>query len=50
MPAERTVASEAAPALIVRVFGTDRTLRAGPSYRVGRDPKSDIALDDARIS
>ncbi len=42
--------SGAAPALEVRAQGSDRTLRAGRSYRVGRDPRSDIVVDDSRVS
>ena len=36
--------------LYVRVQGSDRMLQAGPSYRIGRDPESDIVLDDPRVS
>ena len=50
MAAERTASSRTAPALVVRTEGADRTLRAGPSYRVGRDPQSDIVVDDAKVS
>ena len=36
--------------LVVEIQGTEKTLRAGPSYRVGRDPQSDIVIDDIRVS
>src|ERR1035437_8449143 len=50
MTVERGVYSSTAPALVVRAQGSDRTLRAGPSYRVGRDPQSDIVVDEPRVS
>lgn len=40
----------AAPELVVKAGGTEKTLRAGSSYRVGRDPRSDIAVNDNRVS
>jgi ABC-type multidrug transport system ATPase subunit len=36
--------------LVVRTQGSDRTLRAGRSYRVGRDPNSDIVVDEPKVS
>src|SRR5580698_1732808 len=39
-----------APELLVRTRRADRTLRDGSTYRVGRDPASDIAVDDSRVS
>ena len=36
--------------LYVRAQGSDRMLQAGPSYRIGRDPESDIVVDDPRVS
>ena len=36
--------------LVVEIQGTEKTLRPGPSYRVGRDPQSDIVIDDVRVS
>jgi ABC transport system ATP-binding/permease protein len=36
--------------LVVEIQGTEKTLRPGPSYRVGRDPRSDIVIDDIRVS
>ena len=40
----------AVPGLVVQVGETRRTLRAGSSYRVGRDPESDIVVSDSRVS
>src|SRR5580700_2333367 len=40
----------AAPALVVRTRSSERTLYGGSSYRIGRDPKSDILVDDSRVS
>jgi ABC-type multidrug transport system ATPase subunit len=50
MTVGRAVSSSAAPALLVRAEGLARTLRAGPSYRVGRDPQSDIVVDEPMVS
>jgi ABC-type multidrug transport system ATPase subunit/pSer/pThr/pTyr-binding forkhead associated (FHA) protein len=36
--------------LVVEIHGTEKTLRPGPSYRVGRDPLSDIVIDDIQVS
>jgi ABC transport system ATP-binding/permease protein len=36
--------------LVVRAPGTDRSLPPGPSYRLGRDPQSDVIVDDTRVS
>jgi ABC transport system ATP-binding/permease protein len=44
---ERSVAD---PALVVEVGGIRRPLSAGSSYRVGRDPESDIVINDSRVS
>src|SRR5216683_767765 len=38
------------PPLLVRFPGSDRSLPAGPSYTVGRDPECDLVLNDARVS
>jgi hypothetical protein len=38
------------PALMVRVKDTSYELRTGSSYRVGRDPQSDIVIADSRVS
>jgi ABC transport system ATP-binding/permease protein len=50
MTAERALSSRTTPALVVRTQGSDRSLQAGPSYRIGRDPESDIVVDDSRVS
>ena len=47
---ERLVSPPDAPVLVVKTQGTDQTLRAGSQYRVGRDPQSDIVIDDSRVS
>src|SRR5580698_6726895 len=38
------------PALVVRTQGADRSLEAGPSYSIGRNPESDIVIAEARVS
>jgi hypothetical protein len=38
------------PVLVVRVKDTSYELRTGSSYRVGRDPQSDIVIADSRVS
>src|SRR5580692_4317890 len=38
------------PALVVRAQGSDRSLEAGRSYSIGRNPESDIVVDEARVS
>ena len=38
------------PALVVRTQGSDRSLEAGRTYSVGRNPESDIVIDEARVS
>src|SRR5712692_9401070 len=50
MTVERAVSASAAPALVVRAQGSERTLPAGRSYHLGRDPKSDIVVDEPRVS
>ena len=40
----------AVPALVVRTRSSERTLYGGSSYRIGRDPKSDIVMADSRVS
>jgi ABC transport system ATP-binding/permease protein len=42
--------SSSAPALVVRTQGADRSLQAGRSYTIGRNPESDIVVDEARVS
>ncbi|MGO9080252.1 MAG: FHA domain-containing protein [Streptosporangiaceae bacterium] len=38
------------PVLLVRAEGSQRMLHGGASYRIGRDPQSDIVLTDPRVS
>jgi ABC transport system ATP-binding/permease protein len=38
------------PELVVRTRRSDHRLRVGGSYRVGRDPASDIVMTDSRVS
>jgi len=38
------------PELVVRTRRSDYRLRVGESYRVGRDPASDIVMTDSRVS
>jgi ABC transport system ATP-binding/permease protein len=38
------------PALVVRTQGADRSLEAGRSYSIGRNPESDIVVNEARVS
>src|SRR5215467_9491617 len=49
MGTEKPLAASAPP-LAVRAQGSDRTLPAGPSYTIGRDPKSDIVMNEDRVS
>src|SRR5215469_6797191 len=42
--------SPASPALVVRTPDTERSLTAGRTYFIGRDPQSDIVLNDSRVS
>jgi cytochrome P450/NADPH-cytochrome P450 reductase len=45
-----SVSGGSVPPLAVRTQGSDQTLPAGPSYLIGRDPKCDIVITDARVS
>jgi cytochrome P450 / NADPH-cytochrome P450 reductase len=47
---EESVSGASALPLVVRTGGSERSLPAGPSYVIGRDPKCDIVLTDARVS
>ncbi len=47
---DRLVSPPDAPVLVVKTQGSDQTLRAGSHYRVGRDPQSDIVINDSRVS
>jgi len=40
----------AGPALLVRTPDKERSLPAGRSYYIGRDPQSDIVVNDSRVS
>lgn len=42
--------ARAGPELVVRTRRSDHRLHPGVSYRIGRDPSSDIVLTDARVS
>ncbi|HWF81060.1 MAG TPA: FHA domain-containing protein [Streptosporangiaceae bacterium] len=42
--------SPASPTLLVRTPDAERSLSAGRSYFVGRDPQSDIVVNDSRVS
>ena len=42
--------SPGGPALLVRTPGAERSLTAGRSYFIGRDPQSDIVVNDSRVS
>src|SRR5579875_1664080 len=42
--------SPALPALLVRTPDAERSLPAGRTYYVGRDPQSDIVVNDSRVS
>src|SRR5580692_6101920 len=50
MTADQVLSPHPTPALVVRTQGSDRSLQAGPLYRIGRDPESDIVVDDSRVS
>jgi hypothetical protein len=40
----------AIPDLVVRTRSAEHTLHGGKTYRIGRDPKSDIVVADSRVS
>src|SRR5215475_2976036 len=50
MGTEPPISAGVAPPLAVRAEGSDRTLPAGPSYTIGRDPASDILVNEDRVS
>ena len=50
MTADRALTPHASSALVVRAQGSDRSLPAGPAYRIGRDPDGDIVVNDPRVS
>ena len=49
MRIDRAISPDDLP-LYIRAQGADRMLQAGPSYRIGRDPESDIVVADPRVS
>ena len=50
MSSLRSGPAGAGPVLVVRTRQSDHRLHAGTSYRLGRDPGSDIVLSDTRVS
>jgi ABC-type multidrug transport system ATPase subunit/pSer/pThr/pTyr-binding forkhead associated (FHA) protein len=38
------------PPIVVRAQGATKTLRPGPAYRIGRDPSSDIVVEEPLVS
>jgi ABC transport system ATP-binding/permease protein len=42
--------TSALPDLVVRTRRSDHELKAGTTYNIGRDPKSDIVMTDSRVS
>jgi ABC-type multidrug transport system ATPase subunit/pSer/pThr/pTyr-binding forkhead associated (FHA) protein len=42
--------SRSAPALLVRTVRTTHRLESGPEYRIGRDERADIPVNDQRVS
>ena len=49
-PAAAAASAPGAPALVVRTRTSEHTLRGGTIYRIGRDPKADIVVEDSRVS
>src|SRR5215467_12154631 len=50
MGTQQPISASSAPPLAVRAQGSDRTLPVGPSYTIGRDPESDIVVNEDRVS
>jgi cytochrome P450 / NADPH-cytochrome P450 reductase len=46
----KSLSGGSAPPLLVRTQGSDRSLPAGPSYLIGRDPECDVVIADIRVS
>ena len=42
--------SRSAPALLVRTVRTTHRLEGGPEYRIGRDERADVPVNDPRVS
>ena len=40
----------ATPPIVVRAQGATKTLQPGPAYRIGRDPSSDIVVEEPLVS
>ena len=51
-PSDRTgtPGAIAAPRIVVRTQHSEHHLQAGTTYRIGRDPESDIVMSDPRVS
>src|SRR3954447_404247 len=47
---ERTPPAVDLPRLLVQTGRSEHPLQAGATYRIGRNPASDIVLDDTRVS
>src|SRR5215469_10127776 len=47
---EESLSGGSALPLVVRTGESELSLPAGPSYLIGRDPKCDIVIADARVS
>jgi len=50
MTAYARPAAAVLPNLVVRTRRSDHQLKTGTTYRIGRDPKSDIIVTDSRVS
>ncbi len=50
MTAEDALSLNTVPPLVVRAQGSGRTLQAGPTYWIGRNPAADIAVDEPLVS
>jgi ABC-type multidrug transport system ATPase subunit len=48
--AQAGLAEAAPPVLVVRTQRSEHTLYGGTTYRIGRDPESDIVVTDSRVS
>src|SRR5579859_7249866 len=50
MSVEPAVPAELSSVLVVRDGGVDHSLQAGRTYRIGRDPQSDVVMTDPQVS